>query len=117
VQLHRDAAPVQCPASASRENGLKTQIKRLSPHQNGKVFGAVAALASLLFVVPLFAVQLAFPPQDAFGNAIDLSHTALLLLYPLIYFFMGYLLVAIACAIYNIVFRYLGGFEYEVRED
>lgn len=33
---------------------MKKQIKRMSPHQNGKVFGVLMAIASLVFVVPFF---------------------------------------------------------------
>ena len=38
------------------------------------------------------------------------------LLFPIMYFVMGYGMVAAACAIYNFTFKYLGGIEYEVSE-
>lgn len=31
---------------------VKTQITRLSPHQNGKVFGVLMAFVSLVFFLP-----------------------------------------------------------------
>ncbi len=31
---------------------MKQQVSRLSPHQDGKVFGVWIALSSLMFVVP-----------------------------------------------------------------
>ena len=33
---------------------MKQQVSRLSPHQNGKVFGVLFAVLSLIVVVPVF---------------------------------------------------------------
>ena len=41
----------------------------------------------------------------------------LLLLFPVIYLVLGYLMVVVACAVYNFMFRYIGGIEYTARPD
>jgi len=35
---------------------------------------------------------------------------------PFIYLIFGYISVAIGCALYNVMFKYIGGFEFEARE-
>lgn len=96
---------------------MKIQIARLSPHQNAKVFGVLMALASLLFAVPMFFVLLYVSPGvDAHGNLIVPPPAFVVLLFPLMYFVVGYVMVALGCWFYNIMFRFLGGIEYETRE-
>ena len=91
---------------------MKRQIKYLSPHQNGKVFGVLMATISLVFLVPMFAIFSIMPtPLDHGGPPL-----LIFLLFPIMYFVMGYGMVAAACAIYNFTFKYLGGIEYEVSE-
>jgi drug/metabolite transporter (DMT)-like permease len=86
---------------------MKQQVARLSPHQNGKVFGVLMALLSLVFVVP-FSLSFAFAPSDP--NA---PPAWLFMLFPLLYLVMGYLTVAVACWLYNVMFKHIGGIEYE----
>ena len=91
---------------------MKQQIKRLSPHQNGKVFGVICALGSLVFVIPM---SLAFNAMPGAGGNAGMPGW-LLLAFPVIYLVMGYLSVAIACLVYNFAFSFLGGIEYETVE-
>jgi len=42
---------------------MKTQIKRMSPHQNGKVFGVLMAATSLVFLIPMLLVMFAAMPE------------------------------------------------------
>jgi hypothetical protein len=96
---------------------VKIQISHLSPHQNAKVFAVLMALASLLFAVPMFFVFLYMPPGiDARGNPVNLPPAAIAFLFPLMYLVMGYVMVVVGCWFYNFMFRYLGGIEYEARE-
>jgi ABC-type Na+ efflux pump permease subunit len=93
---------------------MKVQIARFSPHQNGKVFGVLMALGSLVFVIPMVALSSLMPAvTDAQGNPIPQPPVMLFLLFPVIYLVMGYIMVAIGCAIYNFMFRFIGGIEYE----
>ncbi len=78
---------------------MKKQIKRLSPHQNGKVFGVLIAVSSLpLIILMAFAVN-SMPPQvDQVGNPVGLP-TAFLFIAPVFYLIFGYISTAIGCYI------------------
>jgi len=90
----------------------------LSPHQNAKVFGVLMAISTLVFAVPMFFVFLNMPTGlDAQGNQIDVPSAWFVLLFPLLYLFMSYIMVTIGCWLYNFMFKYIGGFEYEARNN
>ena len=96
---------------------MKKQIRRLSPHQNGKVFGVLMAVASLVFVVPMFAIMLfSAPAFDQHGNPVTFPKF-LIIFFPILYLVLGYLGTAIGSAIYNFLFKYIGGFEFEVKDE
>lgn len=96
---------------------MKIRITRFSPHQNAKVFAVLMALGSLSFAVPVFFVFLYMPPGvDARGNPVNPPPAAAALLFPVLYLVMGYMTVAVGCWLYNFMFRYLGGIEYETRD-
>ena len=96
---------------------MKIQVSRLSPHQNGKVFGVLMAIATLIFAVPMFFMLLYMPVGvDAQGNPIEAPPAWLVILFPLLYLVMGYVMVAIGCWLYNLMFRYIGGIEFETHE-
>jgi len=86
---------------------MKQQVRRLSPHQNAKVFAILFAVSSLIFVVPFGLITMATLPKEAgFGSFFFLA-------FPVVYLVFGYISTAIGCAIYNLLFKYIGGFEYE----
>lgn len=88
---------------------MKQQVARFSPHQNGKVFAVLMAVSSLVFLIP-FGLFAAFSaPQGARGTLF------MFVLMPLFYLVFGYVFVAIGCAVYNFMFRYIGGIEFESR--
>jgi hypothetical protein len=96
---------------------MKVQITRFSPHQNAKVFALLMAIASLAFAVPMFLAFSLMPAGvDARGNALPSPPIFMPLLFPLAYLVMGYVMVRIGCWLYNIMFKHVGGIEYEVRE-
>lgn len=100
----------------NREPTMKKQIARLSPHQNGKVFGVLFAVSSLLFLVPILLLMMTmFPAVDQQGNPIDKPYF-MLAVFPVFYLVMGYLSVVAVSAVYNVLFRYVGGFEYEAED-
>ena len=86
---------------------MKVQISRFSPHQNGKVFAVLMAVGSLVFLVPfmLFASVTA-PPGQSFPFF-------MIALFPIIYLVLGYLSVAVGCWLYNVMFKHIGGIEFE----
>ncbi|HEV2611450.1 MAG TPA: hypothetical protein VGU61_14365 [Noviherbaspirillum sp.] len=92
---------------------MKIQIKRFSPHQNGKVFGVLMAASALVFAIPMFLLFLIFPmPVDSQGNAMGPS-AVMFLIMPVLYLVLGYLTVAVGCLLYNFICKYTGGIEYE----
>ncbi len=86
---------------------MKQQVERLSPHQNAKVFAVLMAVSSLIFLIPLFLFMFASAPEQA------RPPVTFLLLAPLMYLVMGYVMVVVGCAIYNFMFKYIGGIEFE----
>ena len=95
---------------------MKKQIQRLSPHQNAKVFGILMAVSSLLFVIPILTVMMfSAPTVDQHGNPVTFPKF-LFILFPILYLVIGYLMTLIGSAIYNFLFRYIGGFEFEMKD-
>ena len=93
---------------------MKKQIRRISPHQNGKVFAVLMAISSLIFVIPMFVIMfLTMPGLDQQGSPANF----MFLLFPLIYLVFGYLGTAIVSLIYNYLFRFIGGFEFEFSDE
>lgn len=41
----------------------------------------------------------------------------MIIIMPVIYLVVGYLTVAAACAVYNFMFKYLGGIEFEAKSE
>ena len=89
---------------------MKQQVKRFSPHQNGKVFAVLMAVTSLIFVVPFMLFASAMGPKDSGPPFFFLA------VFPFMYLVMGYLMVAAGCAAYNFFFKYIGGIEFEATD-
>lgn len=89
---------------------MKKQIARFSPHQNGKVFAVLMALSSLLFVVPFMLIASLAGPKGM-GPP-----TFMFVVFPLLYLVFGYITVAIGCFVYNHMYKYVGGIEFESRD-
>ena len=97
---------------------MKKQIRRLSPHQNAKVFSILMALSSLVFILPMFAIMsLAAPNLDPNGNPVNSPPTFFFLIMPVIYLVFTYVSVAIGCVIYNFMVKYVGGIEFELEDE
>ena len=86
---------------------MKQQISRLSPHQNAKVAAVLSAVASLIFVVPLFLLGSLAGPQT---KSMPLWLAFIL---PVIYLIVMYITTIIACALYNVIVPMTGGIEYD----
>jgi hypothetical protein len=96
---------------------VKVQISRFSPHQNAKVLAVLMAFSSLPFVIPMFIAFSFMPPGvDARGNPVEPPSVFFALLFPVMYLVMGYIMVIIGCWLYNLLTKYIGGIEYEVRD-
>ncbi|MDY6952508.1 MAG: hypothetical protein SWE60_13435 [Thermodesulfobacteriota bacterium] len=98
---------------------MKRQIRRLSPHQNGKVVGVLTAVITLpMFLLMMIPMLFMMPKLDNAGNPIDFAFPfGMFLLMPLFYLVFTYLFVVVGCWLYNKLFKLLGGFEFEFREE
>lgn len=88
---------------------MKQQIAVLSPHQNGKVVGALMAATSLVLAIPFVLFALLLAPQRSAPSA----YYAILL--PIVYLVMGYFIVSLVCCLYNYLYRFIGGVEFESK--
>ena len=88
---------------------MTRRIQRFTPHQNAKVVAVLTGAVSVLFVVPLLCFMLLSVPRAAAPPAF------LALLLPLGYAVMAYLSVLVGCALYNSLYKYIGGIEFEER--
>jgi hypothetical protein len=85
---------------------MKHQIERFAPHQNAKVFAVLMAVSSLVFLVPFFLIALLAAPPEA------KPPVWMFVLMPVLYLVIGYLMVAVSCWFYNVMFKYVGGIEF-----
>lgn len=96
---------------------MKQQIKRMSPHQNGKVFGILMALSSLIILIPMFVIfSMIHMPLDQNGHRMG-PPAFMFLILPILYLVVGYIMTVIWCAVYNLVSKYVGGIEFELGDD
>jgi len=98
---------------------LKTQIKRLAPHQNGKVLGVLMAVITMpIYLLMMIPMAFMMPKFDTAGNPINFGFPFLMFVFmPIIYLVFTYLFVAFGCWLYNIFYKILGGFEFEFKTD
>jgi len=95
---------------------MKKQIKRFSPHQNGKVFAVLMAVSSVFIFIPMAIMMSLMGPQvDQNGSPVELP-IMMFSIMPFLYLLFGYIFTAIACAIYNFFFRFIGGIGFETEE-
>ncbi|XOV77592.1 MAG: hypothetical protein ACFHVJ_11590 [Aestuariibacter sp.] len=95
---------------------MKKQIKHLSPHQNGKVFGILMAVATLPFLILMMLMMSFSAPQvGPDGNEVDFPYM-MFALFPVMYLLFGYLSVLVGCYFYNLLNRFIGGFEFTIED-
>ncbi|MBU1360770.1 MAG: hypothetical protein KKC79_03530 [Gammaproteobacteria bacterium] len=87
---------------------MKQQLVRLSPHQNAKVFAVMMAVSSLVFAVPFFLI-----PASMFEVPGSSPPFYVILAIPIIYLVLGYVGTFIGCLVYNFLYRFVGGIEFE----
>ncbi len=90
---------------------MKQQVVRFSLHQNAKVFAVLIAISSLIFLIPLMLIFMLATPVAGRPPMIMIA------IMPIIYLVFGYISVAIGCAIYNFMYPYIGGIEFESKAD
>ena len=95
---------------------MKRRIKRLSPHQNGKVAAIVMAITSLPMVLLMFIpMSIMWMGSDHPGNFSP--PFIMLIIMPIFYLIFTYIGVTFACWVYNLLVGLLGGFEFEFDQN
>ena len=97
---------------------MKTQISRLSPHQNGKVFGVMLAVTTLIVGVPFFTLMFFVGPgtDDEGKKAVWELTLFFPYIFALVYLVFGYFFAWVASTAYNFLYKYIGGFEFEQKD-
>ncbi len=83
------------------------RIERFGIAQTAKVFGILYGLMGLVFI-PFFLLLGAFAPE---GQSVGMGFAVAL---PILYAVFGFVFVALACWLYNLVAGWVGGIEIEV---
>jgi|GEM_PF-1191585 len=86
---------------------MKQRIRRISPHETGKVIGIVYAILSL-FLIPFMILIALFDPNTPFASI------WIVFLAPLVYAVVGYVSSALFALLYNVVAGMVGGIEIEL---
>jgi hypothetical protein len=71
--------------------------------------------AALMFIPMAIMMYFVAPQADQNGNPVELP-IFMFAIMPIFYLIFGYVFVATGCAIYNFVYRFVGGFEFEIEE-
>lgn len=86
---------------------MEQRIRRIAPGQTAKVLGILYVILGALFM-PFFLIAAALSPgETGFGIGFALAM-------PIVYGVFGAIMVAIFCALYNLVAGWVGGIEVEL---
>ncbi len=88
---------------------MAQQVKRFGIFQTAKVMGILYALTGLVFLPFFVLFSLASPRAAGFGIGFAV-------LLPVLYGICGFIVIAIGCAIYNVVAGMVGGIEVELDQ-
>jgi hypothetical protein len=92
---------------------MKKQLTYIAPLRAGIVLGTLYGLLGLIFV-PIFLLGAVFGAKNAHGGSAVFGMFGLL--FPFFYALAGFIGGIIASAIYNLVAKWSGGLEFEVRD-
>jgi hypothetical protein len=93
---------------------MKKQLTHIAPLRAGIVLGVLYGLLGLV-CVPFFLLLAAFhSASGAHSTAVGSAYFGIL--FPVFYAVAGFIGGIVAAAIYNLVAKWTGGLEFEVRE-
>ena len=92
---------------------MKKQLVHISPHKTGIVLGVLFGFLGLIYV-PIIFLTAVFGATTG-GESAVFAFVAFLL--PVFYAMVGYTGGFILAAVYNLVAKWTGGLEFEVRDD
>jgi hypothetical protein len=91
-----------------KEGGfMSRRLTRIAPWQAGKFFAVLYFIMGLIFAIPLAFFSAAAPGQAGFGIGFAIA-------LPFLYAIGGLIFVPLACWIFNIVAKIVGGLEFDV---
>lgn len=90
------------------------RLSRIAPWQAGKLFAVIYFFLSFVFIVPLFLMMIIAPFRPGPGPHFS---PALLIFFPFLYALVALIFVPLACWIYNLAARVVGGLQVSVTED
>jgi hypothetical protein len=92
---------------------MKKQLTYVSPLRAGIIFGILYGLLSLI-VLPFFLLAAIFGSKGS--SAIGALGMLFAIMLPVIYAVLGFIGGLIAAALYNVVAKWTGGFEFETQD-
>jgi len=93
---------------------MKKQLTYIAPLRAGIVLAALYGILSLI-LVPFFLLA-AFLGNKSGGPAPAVFGVGFAIMVPVLYVVAGFLIGVIAAALYNLIAKWTGGFEFEVRD-
>ena len=86
---------------------MNKRVTRIAPWQAGKFFAVLYFILGLIFAIPLALFSQAIPGQAGFGIGFAIA-------IPFGYAIAGLIFVPLACWIFNMVAKFVGGLDFEV---
>lgn len=86
---------------------MKHEIERLEPRQNAKVIAILTAFASILLMIPGYLLWAAKAPSYSPFPLWPM------VVAPLAYLVVGFVVVLAVCWCYNFLYPFIGGIEFE----
>lgn len=93
---------------------MKKQLTRIAPLRAGIVLAAFYGILSLILVPIILLVV--WTGGKSGNSAIAISGVASAIIFPVLYAVLGFLGGVIAAALYNLIAKWTGGLEFEVRD-
>ncbi len=94
---------------------MKKQIQSISSHQTSKVLACIYIAITIPFMfIGLLAFIFGAPVKSPDGQAPTNFPWLLFIFAPLIYGVFGYIFSRLGCLVYNLVAKFVGGFEFTV---
>jgi hypothetical protein len=95
-----------------REMKMSKQLTRIAPWQAGKLFALIYFVTSTFLVIP-FALISSIVPRSAAGPHFS---PALFVMVPFVYAMFALVFIPLACWIYNLAAKFVGGLEMTVTD-
>ena len=89
------------------------RIKKFGVFQTAKVFAIIYFIIAAIFMIPFGLLSTALGSEAIPGFPV--AGGLFLILIPFIYGFIAFIMIAIACLVYNLIAQKVGGIELEIE--